>query len=88
MTAPVATLRAATQAELVEGLERNPGSGVLRERGWAPAWFEVEIDDERQFSLIWIEPGRDARDAAREELGYVAEAEGLDADDFELRVAL
>lgn len=83
-----ATLRAATDAEIVEGLERNPGSHVLRDKGWTPAWFEVETADERQFSLIWIEPGRAPEDAAREELGYVLEAEGLDAADVELRVEL
>jgi hypothetical protein len=68
-----ALLRAATDAEVTEGLERNPGSARLVERGWEPLWFEARVlagEDEQDhvFSLVWREPGRDARAVAEEEL--------------------
>jgi hypothetical protein len=69
-----ALLRAATPAEITEGLERNPGSARLVERGWEPLWFEARVfegdGEERDhvFSLVWREPGRDARSVADEEL--------------------
>lgn len=68
-----ALVRAATEAEVTEGLERNPGSARLVERGWEPLWFEARVfsgDDEQDhvFSLVWREPGRSARDVAEEEL--------------------
>ena len=76
-----ALLRAATAAEVTEGLERNPGSARLRERGWEPLWFEARVfegDYERDhvFSLVWREPGRPAREVADEELDLALE--GLD----------
>lgn len=72
-----ALLRDATAAELSEGLERNPGSQRLADRGWQPLWFEVRIavgadhDHEHVHSLVWREPGRSARAVADEELGHV-----------------
>lgn len=76
-----ALLRAATAAEVTEGLERNPGSARLRERGWEPLWFEARVldgDDEQDhvFSLVWREPGRPAAEVAAEELDLALE--GLD----------
>lgn len=77
-----ALLRTATAAEITEGLERNPGSARLRERGWEPLWFEARVfdgDDAEQdhvFSLVWREPGRPAREVADEELDLALE--GLD----------
>ncbi|MCW2983807.1 MAG: hypothetical protein JWR63_1377 [Conexibacter sp.] len=71
-----ALLRDPTPAEVTEGLERNPGSGRLAERGWQPLWFEVRIaigaDHDHDFvhSLVWREPGRAAREVAEEELGH------------------
>jgi hypothetical protein len=71
-----ALLRDATTAEVTEGLERNPGSGRLADRGWQPLWFEVRIavgdrhDHEFIHSLVWREPGRPAREVAEEELGH------------------
>jgi hypothetical protein len=74
-----ALLRAATAAEITEGLERNPGSARLRERGWEPLWFEAKVfdgDDERDhlFSLVWREPGRPAAEVADEELDLALES--------------
>jgi hypothetical protein len=71
-----ALLRDPTDAEVTEGLERNPGSARLAERGWQPLWFEVRIavltggghDHDFVHSLVWREPGRDARAVAEEEL--------------------
>jgi hypothetical protein len=68
-----ALLRAASAAEVTEGLERNPGSARLVERGWKPLWFEARVfdgEDEQDhvFSLVWREPGRPAREVAEEEL--------------------
>lgn len=76
-----ALLRDPSEAEVTEGLERNPGSGRLADRGWQPLWFEVRItigddaghDHEFIHSLIWREPGRDAREVAEEELGHALE---------------
>jgi hypothetical protein len=71
-----AVMRTATEAEVVEALERNPGSQVLRGRGWTPAWFELDIEvdgqaaGDRTFSVVWIEPGRAAEDVAHEELEH------------------
>jgi hypothetical protein len=69
-----ALLRDPTTVEVTEGLERNPGSARLADRGWQPLWFEVRIaigaehDHEFVHSLIWREPGRDAQEVAEEEL--------------------
>src|SRR3954452_22175112 len=74
-----ALLRDPTPTEVSEGLERNPGSGRLAERGWRPLWFEMRIavGDDRDYefvhSLVWAEPGRDAEDVAREELEHALE---------------
>jgi hypothetical protein len=90
-----ALLRDPTAAEVTEGLERNPGSARLAERGWQPLWFEVRIDvgdqqdHELIHSLVWREPGRPAREVADEELGYaldevlrnLRDAEGYDVSD-------
>ena len=69
-----ALLRDPSDSEVTEGLERNPGSTRLRERGWQPLWFEVRIavggNDELIHSLVWREPGRDAAEVAREELEH------------------
>jgi hypothetical protein len=71
-----ALLRAPTPTEVSEGLERNPGSRRLAERGWQPLWFEVRIavgeqhDHEFVHSLVWAEPGRDLRAVADEELEH------------------
>jgi hypothetical protein len=71
-----ALLRDPTTVEVTEGLERNPGSARLAERGWQPLWFEVRIaigeehDHEFVHSLVWREPGRDAREVGLEELGH------------------
>jgi len=69
-------LRAATAAEITEGLERNPGSNRLAERGWQPLWFEAVVgvgdaaDHDVVHSLVWREPGRPAGDVAEEELEH------------------
>lgn len=68
-----ALLRAASPAEVTEGLERNPGSARLVERGWEPLWFEARVFDDGDeqdhvFSLVWREPGRPAAEVASEEL--------------------
>ncbi len=66
-----ALLRDPTTVEVTEGLERNPGSRRLADRGWQPLWFEVRIaigdehDHEFVHSLVWREPGRDARASQR-----------------------
>jgi hypothetical protein len=75
-----ALLRDPTPAEVTEGLERNPGSRRLADRGWQPLWFEVRVavgghhDQEFIHSLVWREPGRPVRDIADEELGHALEA--------------
>jgi hypothetical protein len=75
-----ALLRDPTASEVSEGLERNPGSRRLADRGWQPLWFEVRVaigdgghDHEFIHSLVWREPGRDARAVAEEELGHALE---------------
>jgi hypothetical protein len=87
-----ALLRDPTTAEVTEGLERNPGSRRLADRGWQPLWFEVRVavgehhDQEFIHSLVWREPGRPAREVAEEELGHtldevlrnLRDAEGYD----------
>jgi hypothetical protein len=94
-----ALLRDPTAAEVTEGLERNPGSARLAERGWQPLWFEVRIavgdshDHEFIHSLVWREPGRDAREVAEEELGHtldetlrtMRDLEGLDVEDEDVQ---
>jgi hypothetical protein len=71
-----ALLRDPTPVEVSEGLERNPGSQRLAERGWQPLWFEVRVsvgidhDHEHIHSLIWRDPARDARDVGAEELEH------------------
>jgi hypothetical protein len=71
-----ALLRDPTTAEVTEGLERNPGSRRLADRGWQPLWFEVRIaigdehDHDFVHSLVWREPRRPAREVAEEELGH------------------
>ena len=71
-----AVLRAAAGREVIEALERNPGSTRLRDQGWTPAWFELDaaVDGDegadRHFSVVWIEPGRAPADVAREELEH------------------
>jgi hypothetical protein len=82
-------MRTATGAEIIEALERNPGSQVLRERGWTPAWFELEIEvdgedaGDRTFSVVWIEPGRAAADAAHEELEHALDEALRSLRDYE-----
>jgi hypothetical protein len=85
-----ALLRAATAAEITEGLERNPGSARLRERGWEPLWFEARVlaGDEEQdhlFSLVWREPGRPAAEVAGEELDLALESLDVWPDDVRRR---
>jgi hypothetical protein len=89
-----ALLRAATEPEVVEALERNPGSASLRDRGWTPAWFQLDVDvdgeesGERHFSVVWYEPGRATAEVAEEELEHGLEEvlrnlrdyEGLEVD--------
>src|SRR5437867_1079686 len=71
-----ALLRDPTPAEVSEGLERNPGSRRLADRGWRPLWFEVRIavgdqhDHEFVHSLVWAEGGRDLQGVADEELEH------------------
>jgi hypothetical protein len=71
-----ALLRDPSPTEVTEGLERNPGSRRLAERGWQPLWFEVRIavgeshDHEFIHSLVWREPGRPAAEVAEEELEH------------------
>jgi hypothetical protein len=86
-----ALLRAASEAEVTEGLERNPGSARLRERGWEPLWFEARVfeDDgaerDHTFSLVWREPGRPAREVAEEELASALETLDVWAEDVGAR---
>jgi hypothetical protein len=96
-----ALLRTATGAEVVEALERNPGSAALRDRGWTPAWFQLDLDidgeesGDRNFSVIWLEPGRPPSDVAEEELEHALEEalrnlrdyEGIDVDREEITSA-
>jgi hypothetical protein len=93
-----ALMRTATGAEVVEALERNPGSKVLRDRGWTPAWFELDIEVDGEdagdgtFSVVWIEPGRAAGEVAEEELEHALDEalrtlrdyEGIDVDRADL----
>jgi hypothetical protein len=71
-----ALLRDPTTVEVTEGLERNPGSARLADRGWQPLWFEVRIaigeehDHEFVHSLVWRNPARPAREVGEEELGH------------------
>ena len=83
-----ARLRTATDAEITEALERNPGSARLRAAGYEPAWFEldVEVEDEgatdSQFGVVWAEPGLSREALANDELrGARATLQGL--RDFE-----
>lgn len=82
-----ALLRTATQAEVTEGLERNPGSARLVERGWEPLWFEARVlsaegdEQDHVFSLVWREPGRPAADVADEELESALSALDVWPDD-------
>jgi hypothetical protein len=84
-----ALLRAATPAELVEGLERNPGSQRLRDQGWTPAWFELDVDvdgeelGDRHFGLVWGAPGTDAQTLAGEQLELALEDALRNLSDFE-----
>jgi hypothetical protein len=85
-----ALLRAATAAEVTEGLERNPGSARLRERGWEPLWFEARVlaageEQDHLFSLVWREPGRPAREVADEELDLALESLDVWPDDVQER---
>lgn len=86
-----ALLRMATPAEVTEGLERNPGSARLVERGWEPLWFEARVfsgDDEQDhvFSLVWREPGRPAAEVAEEELESSLSSLDVWPDDVASRV--
>src|ERR1700754_2412392 len=69
-------LRDAVTGEVTDGLERNPGSRRLMDRGWQPLWFEVRVavgeshDHEFIHSLVWREPGRSAAEVAEEELEH------------------
>jgi hypothetical protein len=84
-----ALLRPATDAEVTEALERNPGSARLRAAGYEPAWFEldVEVEDEqasdRQFGVVWARPGTSAEELAGEELEQALEATLQGLRDFE-----
>ncbi|MBI5106867.1 MAG: hypothetical protein HZB46_18120 [Solirubrobacterales bacterium] len=83
-----ALLRAPTDVEVREGLERNPGSRRLADRGWEPRWFELRLDvdgegGEHVHSLVWVEPGRDAREAAEEELEHALEEALRNLRDYE-----
>jgi hypothetical protein len=85
-----ALLRAATAAEITEGLERNPGSARLRERGWEPLWFEARVlageeEQDHVFSLVWREPSRPATEVAEEELDLALESLDVWPDDVERR---
>lgn len=86
-----ALLRAATPAEVTEGLERNPGSARLVERGWEPLWFEARVFDDdaserdHVFSLVWREPGRPAAEVAEEELESALSALDVWPDDVASR---
>lgn len=85
-----ALLRTATAAEITEGLERNPGSARLRERGWEPLWFEARVLDggdetDHVFSLVWREPGRPAAEVAEEELELALQTIDVAPDDVESR---
>jgi hypothetical protein len=89
-----ALLRVATAAEVSEGLERNPGSNRLAERGWQPLWFEAVVgvgdatDHDVIHSLVWREPRRPAAEVADEELEHtldevlrqLRDAEGYDVE--------
>jgi hypothetical protein len=87
-----ALLREPSSLEVREGLERNPGSRRLADRGWRPLWFEAHVvvegdhDAEHHHSLIWAQPDRDVREVAQEELSHaldealrnLRDMEGLD----------
>jgi hypothetical protein len=84
-----ALLRDASPTEVTEGLERNPGSRRLAERGWQPLWFEVRVavgeehDHEFIHSLVWREPGRDAAAVLEEELEHTLDEALLNLRDLE-----
>jgi hypothetical protein len=84
-----ALLRTATDAEITEALERNPGSSRLRAAGYQPAWFQLDVDvdddeaGDRQFGVIWAEPGMTRDALAREELELALEAALQGLRDFE-----
>ena len=84
-----ALLRTATDAEITEALERNPGSARLRTAGYEPAWFEldVEVEDEgatdSQFGVVWAEPGLSREALANDELEQALEATLQGLRDFE-----
>lgn len=89
-----AVLRAATEAEVVEALERNPGSARLRDQGWTPGFFELRLHDgegqevEHHHSVVWKAPDAtpDALAAEELELGLeevlrnLRDLEGLDVE--------
>jgi hypothetical protein len=74
-----AVVREPTPTELSEGLERNPGSRRLADRGWRPLWFEARVtvdgdhEAEHHHSLIWAEAGRDVQAVAEEELALAVD---------------
>jgi hypothetical protein len=84
-----ALLRPATDPEVTEALERNPGSTRLREQGWAPAWFQLDVDvdgeemGDRHFGVVWGEPGMSLEEIADEELDLALEAALRSLRDFE-----
>jgi hypothetical protein len=84
-----ALLRPATDEEILEALERNPGSARLREAGYVPAWFELDVEvaddaaSDRQFGVVWSEPGLSREELAREELELALEATLDGLRDFE-----
>lgn len=85
-----ALLRAATDAEITEGLERNPGSARLRDRGWEPLWFEARVfaggdEQDHVFSLVWREAGRPAAEVADEELDLALQSLDIWSDDVARR---
>jgi hypothetical protein len=102
-----ALLRPATDAEITEALERNPGSARLHTVGFTPAWFQLDVDvdgeeaGDRQFGVVWAEPGTTREELAREELeqaldaalqglrdfeGIEVDRDGIADDDIDLRV--
>jgi hypothetical protein len=84
-----ALLRTATTAEVTEALERNPGSARLRDQGWLPAWFQLDVDvdgdemGDRHFGVVWGEPDQPRDELAREELEQALEDALRNLRDFE-----
>jgi hypothetical protein len=84
-----ALLRPATGAEVTEALERNPGSARLRDQGWMPAWFQLDVDvdgeemGDRHFGVVWGEPGMSHEALAEEELEQALEDALRNLRDFE-----